>query len=58
MKDSIWDKAEKQFAEIKSKIASMFDCDDSENLNDFVFDYIHCETIMKNMKDSKNKMGE
>lgn len=58
MEDSIWDKAGKQFAAVKSKIASMFDCDANENLNDFVLDYIHCETIMKNMKDSKNKIGE
>ena len=55
MEDSIWDKAGKQFAAVKSKIASMFDCDADENLNEFVLDYIHCETIMKNMKGNEKK---
>ena len=55
MEDSIWDKAGKQFAAVISKIASMFVCDADENLNEFVLDYIHCETIMKNMKGNEKK---
>ena len=51
MVDNIWNSAGKQFAEIKCKIATMFDCNVSDELNEFVFDYIHSETVMKNVKE-------